>query len=86
MNPAPTNTNNDSAPTGASYQACVESQRAEIAALREDKARLDWFAEGDSYGKLASTRRTLPTAAYPTATACDCIRAAIDAAMKEAKP
>ena len=57
--------------------------KAEVAALREDKARLDWLAKGDTYGKLSSVRLSLPTAFYPTPIAHDCIRAAIDSARKE---
>jgi hypothetical protein len=60
-----------------------DEARAEVERLRDDKARLDWLAKGDTYGKLSSVRLSLPTAFYPTPIAHDCIRAAIDSARKE---
>jgi multidrug resistance efflux pump len=66
--------------TISSLQADLAAARAEVERLKEDTARLDWLAKGDTYGKLSSVRLSLPTAFYPTPIAHDCIRAAIDAA------
>ena len=48
-----------------------------------DTVRLDWLAAVDTYQRLHAVRVMLPITGYPTATATDPVRAAIDAAMKE---
>lgn len=66
----------DNKPTEVSDDACKEIMglRSENAALREDKERLDWMASADYWADIA---------VYRTPQA---LRAAIDAARKEAQP
>lgn len=63
-------------------QWCAEVEASLTPATHPDTYRLDWLADVDTYQRLHAVRVALPIAGYPTGTANDNIRAAIDAAMQ----